>query len=155
MDVGTSLLMAGLPGDLISRITVVFRFSFVRLYAPKNHRRSMRNGPPSSPPKSPRLEVSVTVVVHAGRLSRVLSLAWRNPPSALTKADPRKLLLPLFVTTLITPPVIRPYSAGRPPVLTSTSCTKSKLSVLPLSPTSTPVVLRPSMMYWFSAPDDP
>ena len=53
------------------------------------------------------------------------------------------------------PPVMRPYSAGRPPVLTSISSTKSKLSCLPFSPRSAPVVFSPSMMYWFSAPVDP
>ena len=62
---------------------------------------------------------------------------------------------PLLVTALIAPPVRRPYSAGRPPVMTSTSCTKSGLRRLPWRPTPIEVVFRPSMMYSFSPPDDP
>jgi hypothetical protein len=48
-----------------------------------------------------------------------------------------------------------PYSASRPPVFTSTESTKSKLRFLRSWPALRPVTLRPSMMYWFSAPVDP
>ena len=86
--------------------------------------------------------MSVTVVVVAGRRSAVLSLDWSPPPSENPKNEPRKVLPPDLVMTLITPPVARPYSAGRPPVLTSISSTKSKLSCFPFSARSTPVVFK-------------
>ncbi len=81
--------------------------------------------------------------------------AWSPPPSPKPKMSPWNALPPDLVSTFTAPPVSRPYSAFRPPVFTSTSCTKSKFSVLPSVPVFTPVVFRPSMMYWFSALVDP
>jgi hypothetical protein len=81
----------------------------------------------------------------------------RLEPAALAEAEyvAWNALVPDLVSTLTAPPVSRPYSAFRPPVFTSTCCTKSKFSVLPSVPVLTPVVFRPSMMYWFSALVDP
>ena len=56
---------------------------------------------------------------------------------------------------LTTPPVMRPYSAGRPVVSVCVSEMNSTLTDLTLTPVFTPVALRPSMMYSFSAPEDP
>ena len=123
----------------------------VWLYAPKNQSRSRMIKPPVSKPKSHFRSMSATVVVVAGRRSAVSSFFWSPPPSLNPKNEPRNVLPPDLVMTLITPPVARPYSAGRPPVLTSISSTKSKLSCLPFSARSTPVVFSPSMMYGFRA----
>ena len=53
--------------------------------------------------------------------------------------------------TLTTPPVLRPYSAWYPPVLTSTSWMNSVLMFLPWKPLMTLVVLTPSIRNRFSA----
>ena len=53
-------------------------------------------------------------------------------------------LLPDFVTTLMIPPVARPYSASYPPVFTSMAWMNSKFSSFPWKPYSEFVVFTPS-----------
>src|SRR3989442_8199239 len=77
-------------------------------------------------------------------------------PLAFQVADDRDLrVFRHAIEGLRMPPVVLPYSAGRPPVFTSTSSTKSKLSSLPWSPKPVPVTFKPSMTILFSAPVEP
>jgi hypothetical protein len=85
-------------------------------------------------PKSYFWSILFTWVCHAGRSAAVVFSAARPLPSKKPKAPPVNWLPPDLVRTFSEPPVMRPYSAGMPPVLTSTSSMKSKLSDFVWSP---------------------
>src|SRR6516164_1567387 len=68
---------------------------------------------------------------------------------------PWNSLPPDLVITLTTPPVLRPYSAWYPEVLTSTSWMNSLLMSLPWMPLMTFVVLTPSIRKLFSDDVEP
>ena len=92
-------------------------FAVSRRAAPKNHTRSRRTGPPNVPScvvlsalafSTPVARCSGVSSIHAG---------FAKPSRTL----PLKALPPLRVTTLMTPPEKRPYSAETPCVKTVVS----------------------------------
>jgi len=93
------------------------------LVPPKNQTRSCTIGPPTTASYvGDSFDARVTFSASSRRVSSLhaeFEKLVRNPPA--------KTLLPLFVTTLTTPPAKRPYSALTPDESTCTSSIPSSM----------------------------
>jgi hypothetical protein len=76
----------------------------------KNQSLSLRMGPPSSAPKSPRFQARPLALMTEPACWTSVPAVWRKPGATLAKTEPWNSLEPDLVTTLRMPPVERPYS---------------------------------------------
>jgi len=96
-----------------------------------------------------------TTVPSYSRSSASGSFSWRACGDEYALNPPRKMFVPVLVTRLTTPPVERPNSASKPPVLICTSSTNSIGTKVDPIISRRLVMLRPLTTYEFSAIEAP